>query len=310
MTDEPAIATRGLAKRFGDSAPAIDGLDLEVRRGELFGLVGPDGAGKSTLIRLLCGLLRPTAGSARVLGFDLLLRPSDIKRRIGYLSQNLTLYGDLTVDENIEFFSRLHGTPGFRKRRDELLAFTRLTPFRNRLADRLSGGMKKKLALACTLIHTPALIFLDEPSTGVDPVSRGEFWNILSGILEQGVTLFMTTPYLDEAERCHRICLIHQGRGVITGTADEIKRRMPGAVYDCRSPDPAAAYKRMRARWPARHLALRGGSLRWWTPAGAADAARGAAWLDAGGCGPAVFEPSEPELEDAFIAILENGKHD
>ena len=309
MTDEPAIATRGLAKTFGDAMPAIAGLDLEIRRGELFGLVGPDGAGKSTLIRLLCGLLQPTAGSARVLGCDLLRQPGEIKRRIGYLSQNFTLYGDLTADENIEFFSRLHGTPSFRKRRDELLEFTRLTPFRSRLADKLSGGMKKKLALACTLIHTPELIFLDEPSTGVDPVSRGEFWNILSGILAQGVTLLMTTPYLDEAERCHRICLIHQGRAFITGTPAEIKRSMPGAVYDCRSPSPAAAYKRMRARWDATSLALRGDSLRWWTPGGAEAAGEAAAWLDAGGCGPAVFDPSEPDLEDAFIAILETGKH-
>ena len=304
MNDEPVITTRGLAKAFGKATPAVAGFDLEVRRGELFGLVGPDGAGKSTIIRLLCGLLQPTAGTARVLGYDLLRQPGQIKRRIGYLSQNFTLYGDLSADENIEFFARLHGTPDFRKRRDELLEFTRLTPFRSRLADKLSGGMKKKLALACTLIHTPELIFLDEPSTGVDPVSRGEFWNILSGILAQGVTLLMTTPYLDEADRCHRICLIHQGRAVMTGTSGEIKRSMPGAVYDCRSPNPAATYKRMRTRWDARCLALYGDRLRWWTPGGDAAAHEATAWLETGGCGPAVFKRSEPELEDAFIALL------
>ena len=206
MTDsrDLVISTRGLARSFGETK-AVVALDLEVRRGELYGLVGPDGAGKSTAIRLLCGLLKAQGGHGQVLGYALDTQAEAIKAHIGYLSQNFTLYGDLSVDENLEFFAELHGVREFRSRRDELLEFTRLKPFRARLAQALSGGMKKKLALACTLIHTPALIFLDEPSTGVDPVSRREFWTILSQVREQGVTVFMTTPYLDEAERCHRI---------------------------------------------------------------------------------------------------------
>ena len=177
----PAIVTRALARSFGATV-AVASLDLEVARGEMFGLVGPDGAGKSTAIRLLCGLLRPTGGEGEVLGYDLRRNAVEIKAHIGYLSQEFTLYGDLSVDENMAFFANLHGVPDFCTRREELLAFTRLTPFRARLAAALSGGMKKKLALACTLVHTPDLLLLDEPSTGVDPVSRGEFWSTLSAV--------------------------------------------------------------------------------------------------------------------------------
>ena len=180
-TDNLALTVTDLQRSFA-GVPAVTGLNLELQRGEMFGLVGPDGAGKSTAIRLFCGLLRPTAGAGQVLGFDLVREPDKIKAAIGYLSQNFTLYGDLSIDENIEFFAQLHGVSHYRQRRDELLAFTRLTPFRERLAQALSGGMKKKLALACALIHTPQILFLDEPSTGVDPVSRGEFWTILSAL--------------------------------------------------------------------------------------------------------------------------------
>jgi ABC-2 type transport system ATP-binding protein len=239
---QPAILTQGLARSFGP-VTAVAGLDLEVHRGEMFGLVGPDSAGKSTAIRLLCGILKPTGGKGRVLGIDLTTEAEKIKSRIGYLSQSFTLYGDLTVDENIEFFADIHGVKGFRKRRDELLDFTRLTPFRKRLAQTLSGGMKKKLALVCTLVHTPEIIFLDEPSTGVDPVSRGEFWNILSGILEEGVTILMTTPYLDEADRCHRIALIHKGRIIRIGTPDEVKAALPGKVFKIECANLNSAYK-------------------------------------------------------------------
>ena len=261
---QPAILTKGLARSFGP-VTAVAGLDLGVHRGEMFGLVGPDSAGKSTAIRLLCGILRPTGGEGRVLGFDLSTHAEKIKSRIGYLSQAFTLYGDLTIDENIEFFAEIHGVNGFRKRRDELLDFTRLTPFRKRLAQALSGGMKKKLALACTLIHTPEIIFLDEPSTGVDPVSRGEFWNILSGILEQGVTILMTTPYLDEADRCHRIALMHKGRIIRTGTPDEVKAALPGKVFKMECPDPGKAYRALKRKLPSASLVLYGDRLNFWT---------------------------------------------
>ncbi|MCX6997638.1 MAG: ABC transporter ATP-binding protein [Kiritimatiellaeota bacterium] len=302
-TETLAIEARGLARAFGGQ-PAVAALDLNVRRGELFGLVGPDGAGKSTAIRLLCGLLRPTGGTARVLGLDLRTQPDRIKARIGYLSQNFTLYGDLTVDENIAFFADLHGVRDFRARRDELLAFTRLTPFRRRLAQALSGGMQKKLALACTLIHTPELIFLDEPSTGVDPVSRGEFWNILSDILARGVTIFMTTPYLDEAERCHRLGLMHRGRIIRAGTPDDIRAALPGKVFRLESPALTAAYHALRRHRPAASLVLYGDRLHFWTQAGADGARAAAAELEQGGLGPVAWREIAPSLEDVFIGLL------
>lgn len=302
-----AIVTRGLARSFGPVS-AVTSLDLTVRRGEMFGLVGPDGAGKSTAIRLLCGILKPTGGEGHVLGFDLNRQAESIKSRIGYLSQNFTLYGDLTVDENIEFFAELHGVRDYQRRREELLDFTRLAPFRRRLAQALSGGMKKKLALASTLIHTPDLIFLDEPSTGVDPVSRGEFWNILSGILDQGVTILMTTPYLDEAERCHRISLMHRGKVFMTGTPDEVKGAMPGKVYSITCPTPSTAYQSLRTRWPSTQLVVFGDRLHFWTPHGRTDALACMDWLDHAAQGPASFTEIEPSLEDAFVALLATGR--
>ena len=299
----PAIQTNGLARAFG--APlAVDGLDLTVRRGEMFGLVGPDGAGKSTAIRLLCGLLEPTGGEGRVLGFDLRHEAEQIKSRIGYLSQNFTLYGDLTVDENIEFFAELHGVRNFRRRRDELLEFTRLTAFRRRLAQALSGGMKKKLALACTLIHTPELILLDEPSTGVDPVSRGELWSILSDILEQGVTILMSTPYLDEAERCHRIGLMHRGRMFLVGTPDEVRMALSGNVYQIDCSAPRAAYQQLRARWPLTQLVLYGDRLHFWTTRGDAEVCAVAEELNEQGLAPVSWRRVAPSIEDAFVGLL------
>jgi ABC-2 type transport system ATP-binding protein len=190
----------------------VDGLSLSIARGEMFGLIGPDGAGKTTSIRLACGLLRPSAGRVIVLGRDPVREHGAITDSIGYLSQRFSLYGDLSIDENIAFFAEIHGVRHYQPARDRLLDMTQLTPFRSRRADRLSGGMKQKLALACTLVHEPDLLLLDEPTTGVDPVSRREFWKLLSEFLSQGLTIVMATPYLDEAERCGRVALLHSGR--------------------------------------------------------------------------------------------------
>jgi ABC-2 type transport system ATP-binding protein len=206
-----AIQLTNVVKRYG-AVEALSGLTLEVRRGEMFGLIGPDGAGKTTAIRLMCGLLHADSGEIRVLGCDPTREHRRIAEQVGYLSQRFSLYGDLTIDENIAFFAEIHGVNDYQPRRDQLLDMTQLTPFRRRLADRLSGGMKQKLALACTLIHQPHLIILDEPTTGVDPVSRREFWKLLSEFLANGMTIVMSTPYLDEAERCSRVALVHQGR--------------------------------------------------------------------------------------------------
>ncbi len=217
-----AIEIENLKKNFGEIS-AVDGISLNVVKGEMFGLVGPDGAGKTTTIKILCGLLNPDEGEIRLLNRELTKNVSEIQKKIGYLSQKFSLYGDLTVDENIEFIAEIHNVKNFENRRDELLEFTRLKPFRNRLADKLSGGMKQKLALACALIHRPEIIFLDEPTTGVDPVSRRDFWKILSNLLKEGITIFMTTPYLDEAERCHRVALMNKGKIIAADTPQNVK---------------------------------------------------------------------------------------
>ena len=225
------IETTDLSRSFGEIV-AVRQLRLAVNAGEMFGLVGPDGAGKTTTIRMLCGILAPTSGTALVLGKDIVRESDLIKREIGYLSKRFSLYGDLTVDENIEFFAEINNVTRYRPRREELLEFTRLTPFRRRLAENLSGGMKQKLALACTLIHTPKIIFLDEPTTGVDPVSRRDFWKILQSLVTSGITIIMSTPYLDEAERCSRVALVNKGRIMTLDTPAEIRKAMPGNVVE------------------------------------------------------------------------------
>ncbi|HWF85034.1 MAG TPA: ABC transporter ATP-binding protein [Vicinamibacterales bacterium] len=225
------IALDGVTKRYG-STLAVRDLSLSVARGEMFGLIGPDGAGKTTTIRIICGLLAADAGRTRVLGLDPVRDHRRLTDSVGYLSQRFSLYGDLSVDENIAFFAEIHGLRDYRDRRDRLLEMTQLAPFRARLADRLSGGMKQKLALACTLIHEPALILLDEPTTGVDPVSRREFWKLLSEFLSQGITIVMSTPYLDEAERCTRVALLHGGRLLALDRPDALRATLPGTLFE------------------------------------------------------------------------------
>ena len=222
-----AVTLTQVVKRYG-ATEALSGLTLDVRRGEMFGLIGPDGAGKTTAIRLMCGLLHADGGEVRVLGQDPTRDHGRIAERVGYLSQRFSLYGDLTIDENIAFFAEIHGVHDYAARRNRLLDITQLTPFRGRLAERLSGGMKQKLALACTLVHEPELILLDEPTTGVDPVSRREFWKLLSEFLADGITIVMSTPYMDEAERCARIALLSDGRVLDSGDPSQLRAHMPG----------------------------------------------------------------------------------
>jgi len=226
-----AVVLDGVTKRFGRT-DAVRDLSLSVERGEMFGLIGPDGAGKTTAIRLQCGLLRADAGHIRVLGLDPVRDHRRLTDSVGYLSQSFSLYVDLSVDENVAFFAEIHGIRNYRARRDRLLAITQLAPFRGRLAGKLSGGMKQKLALACTLIHEPALIVLDEPTTGVDPVSRREFWKLLSEFLDQGITIVMATPYLDEAERCSRVAFLHEGRLLALDAPAALRATLPGALFE------------------------------------------------------------------------------
>jgi ABC-2 type transport system ATP-binding protein len=240
LVGESAIVLDRVVKRYG-ATTALAGLSLEVKRGEMYGLIGPDGAGKTTAIRLMCGLLHPDEGELRVVGLNPVRAHRALTERVGYLSQRFSLYGDLSIDENIAFFAEVHGMRDYRARRDQLLAMTQLTPFRGRLADRLSGGMKQKLALACTLVHEPQVILLDEPTTGVDPVSRREFWKLLSEFLANGITILMSTPYLDEAERCTRVALVHEGRLLAADEPARLRHLIPGRMFEILAQGTAAA---------------------------------------------------------------------
>jgi ABC-2 type transport system ATP-binding protein len=243
-----AVRTQALTRRFGELV-ALDQLTLAVEAGEIFGLVGPDGAGKTTTMRLLTGILEPSSGEAWVDGLHVVADAEPIKDRIGYMAQRFSLYPDLTVQENIDFYADLYEVPeeGRNERVERLLAFSNLTPFKRRQAGNLSGGMKQKLGLACALIHTPRVLFLDEPTNGVDPVSRRDFWRILYQLQQERVTIFVSTAYLDEAERCNRVGLLHQGRLLACDTVDGVKGLLKGALLEVRCDTPRQAVLRLRS---------------------------------------------------------------
>ena len=246
----PAIVTAGLTKTFG-AVTAVEALDLSVEHGEIFGLIGPDGAGKTTTMRMLAGILPPDGGTATVAECDVVKDPEAVKQRIGYLSQVFSLYGDLTIEENVDFVADLFRTPRAEAKqvKERMLEMTGLAPFRSRQAGRLSGGMKQKLALTCALIHRPDVLLLDEPTTGVDPVSRREFWRILGDLPEQGVTVLLSSPYMDEASRCHRLAMLSRGKVLAVGTARELCDSVEGVVLEVLTP---------QARDAARALLLPG----------------------------------------------------
>jgi ABC-2 type transport system ATP-binding protein len=293
-----------VTKRYGRTT-AVRDLSLSVERGEMFGLIGPDGAGKTTTIRLICGLLPADAGGVRVLELDPVRDHRRMTGSVGYLSQRFSLYGDLSIDENIAFFAEIHGVHDYRARRDRLLEMMQLAPFRARLADKLSGGMKQKLALACTLVHEPALIVLDEPTTGVDPVSRREFWKLLSEFLSQGITILMATPYLDEAERCTRVALLHEGRVLALDRPDALRATLPGVLFEVivsdhrRAPD---VLKRVPGVTDVQMFGERAHVLMDRDNGAAAD--RLASSLAQAGLTVASVRPRAASLEDVFIARL------
>jgi ABC-2 type transport system ATP-binding protein len=233
------IQAQDLYKKFPSqkSHSAVDGLSLAIPKGQLYSLVGPDGAGKTTTLRILATVMEQTRGSAHVMGFDVRSEPEKARRYIGYMPQNFSLYPDLSVLENLNFFADIHRIPAERRktRIGEMLAFTRLEPFVGRRAGALSGGMKKKLALACALVHDPQVLLLDEPSTGVDPVSRRELWVILADVVQQGVTIVVTTPYMDEAERCHQVGMLYAGRILVSGTPAELVARLPFEIIEVKA---------------------------------------------------------------------------
>jgi len=244
---ENLVHLEGMTRLYGDLVAAED-VRLDVKRGEMFGLIGPDGAGKTTTLRVVLGLLAPSAGQVRTCGLDPVQDSEKLSLNVGYLSQRFSLYGDLSVDENVAFFAEVHGVKAWRPHRDQLLDMLRMTPFRKRLADRLSGGMKQKLALACTLIHTPALLVLDEPTTGVDPVSRRDFWRILARLQRQGITILLTTPYLDEAERCQRVALMDQGHVLTVSTPEALKAEARGGILEVLASPKRRAAELLQAR--------------------------------------------------------------
>jgi ABC-2 type transport system ATP-binding protein len=300
-----AIATDNLTRRFG-SVTAVDSLSLSVAPGELFGLIGPDGAGKTTTLRMLASIMVPSAGTARVLGRDIVSDAEAIKGEIGYMSQRFGLYQDLTVAENMDFYADIFGVPqrGRPERVEELLAFSNLAPFRRRRAGNLSGGMKQKLGLACALIHTPRVLFLDEPTNGVDPVSRRDFWRILYRLQKDGVTIFVTTAYLDEADRCHRVGLIHKGRLLACDTPDGLKGLMHGTILEVRTDNVRTAARLLREALPAATVGLFGDRVH----VVCADPDRTTAeirgQLARAGVGLQGLRPIEPSLEDVFVSVL------
>jgi ABC-2 type transport system ATP-binding protein len=299
-----AIDVRGLTKQFEAGITAVDTLNLTINQGEMFALVGPDGAGKTTTFRMLTGILLPTSGNARILGFDLVNESDKIKTEIGYLSQRFSLYGDLTIDENIEFFAEINQVYDYKPRREELLEFTRLTPFRKRLADQLSGGMKQKLALACTLVHRPKIIFLDEPTTGVDPVSRRDFWKILSSILSENITVVMSTPYLDEAERCTRVGLMNRGRLMVLDTPQNIKDLLNGEVVEIVCSDIRRAAAIARAQPSVRDVQAFGDRINVIVPDSRRDFPSVETSLHSAGIRIDDWRVIPPSLENVFISLM------
>jgi ABC-2 type transport system ATP-binding protein len=300
-----AIKAEALTRRFGDLT-AIDRLTLSVEEGEIFGLVGPDGAGKTTTMRLLTSIMSPTSGDAWVAGRHIVREAAAIKDQIGYMSQRFGLYPDLTVMENLHFYADIYDMPshGRAEKIDRLLAFSNLTPFKKRLAGNLSGGMKQKLGLACALIHTPKVLFLDEPTNGVDPVSRRDFWRVLYQLLREGVTIFVSTAYLDEAERCNRVALIHQGRILTVGTPEEVKRLMHGTILEIRLSDPRRGTALLREQMPDAAVGLFGDRIHLVVDHPEQSQLRAEQLLHGAGLQVTGIRPIEPSLEDVFVSVL------
>jgi ABC-2 type transport system ATP-binding protein len=306
-----AIKTEGLTKSF-NGLKAVNDLTLTVPQGEIFGLVGPDGAGKTTTMRLLTAIMEPSGGEAWVAGYHIGQQAEALKDAIGYMSQRFGLYPDLTVMENIQFYADIYGVP--RKGREEkvnrLLGFSNLTPFKKRQAGNLSGGMKQKLGLACALIHTPQVLFLDEPTNGVDPVSRRDFWRILYQLLKEKVTIFVSTAYLDEAERCNRIGLMHNGRIVALGSPEEVKQLMKGTILEIRSNQPRRATVLLKEQYDSDSVGLFGDRVHLVTREPETDSEQVQKLIAEAGMQVLGIRPIEPSLEDVFISVVAEGKEE
>ncbi|HSV98099.1 MAG TPA: ABC transporter ATP-binding protein [Spirochaetota bacterium] len=302
------IHARDISKTFGKTRAVAD-LSFSVRGGEIFGIVGPDGAGKSTLLRMVAGILPPDSGSIEVGGVDVAGDPFLIKENLAYMPQRFGLYEDLTVEENIHFFGRVFGVSRreIREREKGLYEFSRLGPFRDRLAGKLSGGMKQKLGLACCLVHRPGLILLDEPTNGVDPVSRREFWKILYGLLAGGVTIVVSTAYLDEAERCNRVALMYEGRFVVTGSPTEIKAGIGRVLVEIRPSDVWKAEAVLLESGEFASIIREGNALRFFVDDAGRAGKRIKAALSRRGIRAGAAETKVPTLENCFMEIISKG---
>ena len=300
--DDVAIRARGLTKRFG-TLVAVDALDLTVGRGEVYGFLGPNGSGKSTTIRMLCGLLKPSGGDIDVLGCAIPRDAEKLKRRIGYMTQRFSLYEDLTVGENLWFLAAVHDVPRARARAriDELLERYQLADRRKQLAGTMSGGQKQRLALAGTVLHKPDLLFLDEPTSAVDPQSRRDFWDSLFELADEGTTLLVSTHYMDEAERCTRLAILDHGRIVADGTPHDLMRDLPGRTLLVDTADPRGAQHALTGLEGVIALAQIGTSLRVLAERGDGIERRLAERLEAKGVQGRI-EPAAPNLEDVFVA--------
>jgi ABC-2 type transport system ATP-binding protein len=307
ISDNPEICLQaaGLTKRFGLRI-AVDRLNLEVFRGEVFALLGPDGAGKTTTMRMLAGLLPQDDGQARLWGFDTVRQARQLREHLGYLPQSFGLYDDLTVAENLVFYADLCGVPREqqRQRMPELLAFAGLTSFEGRLAGKLSGGMRQKLGLICTLVHRPRLLLLDEPTSGMDPVSRQEFWLILHELLKTGVTIFLATPDMDEAERAHRVGLMHQGRLLVAESPQALKEAFTGELLELRTPDLRAARKILTGQPYLRQVLAMGDRIVINVERAAGAASLIEQTLRQAGVTAVHISGTEPGLEDIFVQIM------
>jgi ABC-2 type transport system ATP-binding protein len=304
-----AIRTEALTKSF-NGLTAVDSLTLTVAEGEIFGLVGPDGAGKTTTMRLLTSIMEPTSGDAWVVGHHVVKEGEAIKEDIGYMSQRFGLYLDLSVKENIDFYADIYGVPrrGREEKVERLLAFSNLTPFKKRLAGNLSGGMKQKLGLACALVHTPKVLFLDEPTNGVDPVSRRDFWRILYQLLREKVTIFVSTAYLDEAERCNRVALMHRGTLLAIGIPDDVKKLMRGTILEIRTLEPRKATALLRTQLISDSVGLFGDRVHLVTKEPERATAEARNMLTRAGIEVLGIRPIEPALEDVFVSVLTREK--
>ena len=306
-TSEYAVAVENLEKRFGDFQ-AVNKVSFQVKRGEIFGFLGPNGAGKSTTIRMLCGILAPTAGKATVIGFDVFREAEQIKSHIGYMSQKFSLYEDLTVEENIDFYSGIYRIPKEEKkaRKDWVIKMSGLEEHRNSLTAILPGGWRQRLALGCALLHKPPVIFLDEPTSGVDPISRRNFWDLIYQLAAEGVTVFVTTHYMDEAEYCDRLAMIYRGELVAIGTPDELKSRYMNAdILNLECPDPFKMLQVVTGISVIKEAALFGRGLHLTVEDSEAAMPMIATALQAQKADYTRLEKIRPSLEDVFVAIIE-----